>query len=99
MQEVVSKDFFLHTDYTVSSNRADSAVHCRELELDNEVTDKQYWIKKYNKNQENSSKIRHLCRVIKINMKRGFKVKEVIDILMSQGWYLDRQNGTSHRQF
>jgi len=32
-------------------------------------------------------------------MKRVFKVKEVIDILTSQGWYLDRQNGTSHRQF
>ena len=27
------------------------------------------------------------------------KVREVIDILTSQGWYLDRQNGTSHRQF
>jgi len=32
-------------------------------------------------------------------MKRVFKVKEVIDILISQGWYLERQNGTSHRQF
>jgi len=32
-------------------------------------------------------------------MKRVFKVKEIIDILTSQGWYLDRQNGTSHRQF
>jgi predicted RNA binding protein YcfA (HicA-like mRNA interferase family) len=32
-------------------------------------------------------------------MKRIFKVKEIIDILTSQGWYLDRQNGTSHRQF
>ena len=32
-------------------------------------------------------------------MKRVFKVKEVIDILTSQGWYLDRHNGTSHRQF
>jgi predicted RNA binding protein YcfA (HicA-like mRNA interferase family) len=32
-------------------------------------------------------------------MKRIFKVKEIIEILISQGWYLDRQNGTSHRQF
>ena len=32
-------------------------------------------------------------------MKRVFKVNEVIDILTSKGWYLDRQNGTSHRQF
>lgn len=32
-------------------------------------------------------------------MKRIFKVKEIIEILTSQGWYLDRQNGTSHRQF
>jgi len=32
-------------------------------------------------------------------MKRIFKVKEIIAILISQGWYLDRQNGTSHRQF
>jgi len=32
-------------------------------------------------------------------MKRTFKVKEIIAILISQGWYLDRQNGTSHRQF
>ncbi|MDR2042687.1 MAG: type II toxin-antitoxin system HicA family toxin [Tannerella sp.] len=32
-------------------------------------------------------------------MKRIFKVKEIISILLLQGWYLDRQNGTSHRQF
>jgi predicted RNA binding protein YcfA (HicA-like mRNA interferase family) len=32
-------------------------------------------------------------------MKRVFKVKEIISILVKQGWYLDRQNGTSHRQF
>jgi predicted RNA binding protein YcfA (HicA-like mRNA interferase family) len=32
-------------------------------------------------------------------MKRVFKVKEIIAILISQGWYLARQNGTSHRQF
>ena len=32
-------------------------------------------------------------------MKRVFKVKEVIKILIVQGWYLARQNGTSHRQF
>jgi predicted RNA binding protein YcfA (HicA-like mRNA interferase family) len=32
-------------------------------------------------------------------MKRIFKVREIIEILTSQGWYLARQNGTSHRQF
>jgi predicted RNA binding protein YcfA (HicA-like mRNA interferase family) len=32
-------------------------------------------------------------------MKRIFKVKEIISILISQGWYLDRQRGSSHRQF
>jgi predicted RNA binding protein YcfA (HicA-like mRNA interferase family) len=32
-------------------------------------------------------------------MKRVFKVREIIEILISQGWYLARQNGTSHRQF
>ena len=32
-------------------------------------------------------------------MKRVFKIKEIIAILISQDWYLDRQNGTSHRQF
>ncbi len=32
-------------------------------------------------------------------MKRVFKVREVIRILTGQGWYLARQNGTSHRQF
>jgi predicted RNA binding protein YcfA (HicA-like mRNA interferase family) len=32
-------------------------------------------------------------------MKRVFKVNEIIKILISQGWYLDRQKGTSHRQF
>ncbi|MDR1348969.1 MAG: type II toxin-antitoxin system HicA family toxin [Prevotellaceae bacterium] len=32
-------------------------------------------------------------------MKRIFKIREIIDILTSQGWYLSRQNGTSHRQF
>ena len=32
-------------------------------------------------------------------MKRVFKVREIIKILMDQGWYLSRQNGTSHRQF
>jgi predicted RNA binding protein YcfA (HicA-like mRNA interferase family) len=32
-------------------------------------------------------------------MKRVFKIKEIIAILISQGWYLDRQHGTSHRQF
>lgn len=32
-------------------------------------------------------------------MKKVFKVKEVIKILESQGWYLDRHKGTSHRQF
>lgn len=33
------------------------------------------------------------------SMKRVFKVKEVIAILESLGWYFDRQNGTSHRQY
>jgi predicted RNA binding protein YcfA (HicA-like mRNA interferase family) len=39
--------------------------------------------------------------IIKRNkkLKRVFKVKEIIAILISQGWYIDRQNGTSHRQF
>ncbi len=32
-------------------------------------------------------------------MKRVFKVKEIISILISHGWFMDRQNGTSHRQF
>lgn len=32
-------------------------------------------------------------------MKKVFKVKEVIKILEGLGWYIDRQNGTSHRQF
>jgi predicted RNA binding protein YcfA (HicA-like mRNA interferase family) len=32
-------------------------------------------------------------------MKKVFKVREIITILISLGWYLDRQNGTSHRQF
>jgi predicted RNA binding protein YcfA (HicA-like mRNA interferase family) len=32
-------------------------------------------------------------------MKKVFKVKEIITILISQGWFLDRQNSTSHRQF
>ena len=32
-------------------------------------------------------------------MKRVFKIREIIQILTSEGWYLSRQNGTSHRQF
>jgi predicted RNA binding protein YcfA (HicA-like mRNA interferase family) len=32
-------------------------------------------------------------------MKRVFKIREIIKILINQGWYLARQNGTSHRQF
>lgn len=32
-------------------------------------------------------------------MKRVFKVREIIQILTHAGWFLDRQNGTSHRQF
>lgn len=32
-------------------------------------------------------------------MKTVFKVKEIIKILENLGWFLDRQNGTSHRQF
>ncbi|MDI3318703.1 type II toxin-antitoxin system HicA family toxin [Pinibacter soli] len=31
-------------------------------------------------------------------MKR-FKVKEIIDMLKADGWFLHSQNGTSHRQF
>ncbi|MBO9619080.1 MAG: type II toxin-antitoxin system HicA family toxin [Niabella sp.] len=31
-------------------------------------------------------------------MKR-FKVKEVIDLLKAEGWYLANHSGTSHRQF
>lgn len=33
------------------------------------------------------------------SMKRLFTIREVIKILTSLGWYLARQNGTSHRQF
>jgi predicted RNA binding protein YcfA (HicA-like mRNA interferase family) len=45
--------------------------------------------------------MRYLCDVDKDNftVKRIFKIKEITDILTSQGWYLGRQNGTSHRQF
>ena len=32
-------------------------------------------------------------------MKRVFSVREIIKILIGQGWHLARQNGTSHRQF
>ncbi|MDP2113742.1 MAG: type II toxin-antitoxin system HicA family toxin [Bacteroidota bacterium] len=32
-------------------------------------------------------------------MKRVFSVREIIQILLEHGWYLARQNGTSHRQF
>jgi predicted RNA binding protein YcfA (HicA-like mRNA interferase family) len=32
-------------------------------------------------------------------MKRVFKIREIIKILTEMGWYLARQNGTSHRQF
>lgn len=32
-------------------------------------------------------------------MKKVFKVREVIRILESLGWYLDRQKGTSYRQY
>ena len=32
-------------------------------------------------------------------MKRVFKIREIIAILESLGWFLSRQNGTSHRQF
>lgn len=32
-------------------------------------------------------------------MKRVFSVRKIIQILLVQGWYLARQNGTSHRQF
>lgn len=33
------------------------------------------------------------------SMKRLFKIREVIKILTSLGWYLARHDGTSHRQF
>lgn len=33
------------------------------------------------------------------SMKRVFKIHEIIKILESQGWYLARHKGTSHRQF
>lgn len=32
-------------------------------------------------------------------MKRVFKVREIIQILIGTGWYLDRHKRTSHRQF
>ncbi len=32
-------------------------------------------------------------------MKRIYKIREIIKILTSQGWYLARQNGSSHQQF
>jgi len=32
-------------------------------------------------------------------MKKVFKVREVIRIIEGLGWYLDRQKGTSHRQY
>lgn len=32
-------------------------------------------------------------------MKRVFKVREIIQILTGEGWFLARQKGTSHRQF
>jgi predicted RNA binding protein YcfA (HicA-like mRNA interferase family) len=31
-------------------------------------------------------------------VKRVFKVREIIQILTHAGWFLDRQNGTSHRK-
>ena len=50
---------------------------------------------------DKGSKNCYLCSVDNNNciMKRVFKVKEIVDILISQGWFKDRQNGTSHRQF
>lgn len=41
----------------------------------------------------------YLYRIKKCLMKRVFNVREIIQILIGQGWYLARQNGTSHRQF
>ncbi len=32
-------------------------------------------------------------------MKRVFKIREIIQIITKHGWFLSRQNGTSHRQF
>ena len=46
-----------------------------------------------------SSIIRYFCIVDSFVMKRVFKIREIIKILLDQGWYLARYNGTSHRQF
>jgi len=35
----------------------------------------------------------------KCMMKRVFSVREIVQILIGQGWFLARRNGTSHRQF
>jgi len=35
----------------------------------------------------------------RLSMKKVFKVREVIRIIEGLGWYLDRQKGTSHRQY
>jgi len=32
-------------------------------------------------------------------MKRVFKIREIIKIITGHGWYLSRQNGTSHQQY
>ena len=32
-------------------------------------------------------------------MKKVFTVREIIQILIKMGWYLDRHKGSSHRQF
>lgn len=32
-------------------------------------------------------------------MKRVFKIREIIQIITKHGWFLARQNGSSHQQF
>lgn len=32
-------------------------------------------------------------------MKSVFKIREIIKIIKDNGWYLARQNGTSHQQY
>ena len=41
----------------------------------------------------------YLCKVLIATMKRIFKIREIIKIISSHGWYLARHNGTSHKQF
>ena len=66
-----------------------------------EILNLPFGVKIIEKTLGQSSKKCYLCSVDKNNciIRRLFKVKEIIDILISQGWYKDRQYGTSHRQF